>query len=287
MQADLICRFFKRSAWSNDRRLMTFLPPTLKRDLASGRLTEQLADIAEEASALILPLWRADAAVTRKADDSPVTEADQKAELLIVARLAALYPEIQAVAEEACAADGAPDAERAFFLIDPLDGTKAFVAEREAFTVNIALVKGDRVVAGVISAPAMGQTWRSGGTGKAAGAFTRRFGDAAWRPVRVREKPEKGSALVSHSLKEDEAERIAARFGCAQWQALDSSVKFCLIAEGRFDVYPRTGPTCEWDTGAGQAILEAAGGRVLTLDGQPLTYAKPGFLNPGFVAMGG
>ena len=267
---------------------MTFLPPNLKRDLATGRLTEQLAEIAEEASALILPFWRADAAVTRKADDSPVTEADQKAELLIVARLAALYPEVQAVAEEACAADGAPDAERAFFLIDPLDGTKAFVAEREAFTVNIALVKGEQVVAGVISAPAMGQTWRSGGTDAAgAGAFTRRFGDPAWRPVRVREKPEKGSALVSHSLKEDEAERIAARFGCGQWQALDSSVKFCLIAEGRFDVYPRTGPTCEWDTGAGQAILEAAGGRVLNLDGQPLTYAKPGFLNPGFVAMGG
>lgn len=265
---------------------MMLLPPDLKRDLTTGRLTEQLADIAEEASALILPLWRADTAVTRKADDSPVTEADQKAEVLIVERLAALYPEIQTVAEEACAANGAPDAERAFFLIDPLDGTKAFVAEREAFTVNIALVKGERVVAGVISAPAMGQSWRSGGT-DAGGAFTRRFGDPAWRPVRVREKPEKGSALISHSLKEDEAERIAARYGCAQWQALDSSVKFCLIAEGRFDVYPRTGPTCEWDTGAGQAILEAAGGRVLTLDGQPLAYGKPGFLNPGFVAMGG
>ena len=268
---------------------MTSLSPTLKRDLTSGRLTETLADIAEAASALILPYWRADAAVIRKADDSPVTEADHKAEALIVERLAALYPGVQTVAEEACAAGGAPDAQDVFFVIDPLDGTKAFVAEREAFTVNIALVKGDRVVAGVVSAPAMNQTWRSGGTGpKAAGAFSRRFGDAAWRAVRVREKPERGSALVSHSLKEDEAERIAARFGCPHWQALDSSVKFCLIAEGRFDVYPRTGPTCEWDTGAGQAVLEAAGGRVITLEeGRPLTYGKPGFLNPGFVALGG
>lgn len=266
---------------------MTSLPQNLKRDLASGRLTEVLADVAEAASALILPYWRADAAVTRKADDSPVTEADQKAETFIVERLGALYPGVQTVAEEACAAEGAPDAERAFFLIDPLDGTKAFVAEREAFTVNIALVQGDKVVAGVISAPAMGQTWRSGGAApRTRGAFARRFGETTWRAIRVREKPERGFALISHSLKEDEAERIAARFGCSEWQALDSSVKFCLIAEGRFDVYPRTGPTCEWDTGAGQAILEAAGGRVLTLDGQPLSYAKPTFLNPGFVALG-
>lgn len=267
---------------------MTSLPQTLSRDLESGRLTEQLAEIAEEASALILPYWRAGAAVTTKADDSPVTEADQKAEVLIVERLAALYPGVQTVAEEACAADGAPDAEHAFFLIDPLDGTKAFVGDREAFTVNIALAHGERVLAGVIAAPAMGHSWRSGGTARRAGAFTRRFGDAGWRQIRVREKPERGFALVSHSLKEDEAERIAARFGCAEWQALDSSVKFCLIAEGRFDVYPRTGPTCEWDTGAGQAILEAAGGRVIALeDGQPLSYAKPQFLNSGFVALGG
>lgn len=267
---------------------MTALPPSLSRDLESGRLTEQLAEIAEEASALILPYWRAGAAVTTKADDSPVTEADQKAEALIVERLTALYSGVQTVAEEACAADGTPDAENAFFLIDPLDGTKAFVGEREAFTVNIALAHGERVLAGVISAPAMAQTWRTGGTGDKAGAFTRRFGETAWRQVRVRQKPDRGFALISHSLGEDEAERIAARFGCAEWQALDSSVKFCLIAEGRYDVYPRTGPTCEWDTGAGQAILEAAGGRVITLDqGQPLSYAKPNYLNPGFVALGG
>ncbi|WP_292105734.1 inositol monophosphatase family protein [Brevundimonas sp.] len=267
---------------------MTALPPSLSRDLESGRLTEQLAEIAEEASALILPYWRAGAAVTTKADDSPVTEADQKAEGLIVERLTALYAGVQTVAEEACAADGTPDAENAFFLIDPLDGTKAFVGEREAFTVNIALAHGERVLAGVISAPAMAQTWRTGGSGDKAGAFTRRFGETAWRQVRVRQKPDRGFALISHSLGEDEAERIAARFGCAEWQALDSSVKFCLIAEGRYDVYPRTGPTCEWDTGAGQAILEAAGGRVITLDqGQPLSYAKPNYLNPGFVALGG
>lgn len=267
---------------------MTALPESLSRDLESGRLTEQLAEIAEEASALILPYWRAGAAVTTKADDSPVTEADQKAEALILERLTALYPGVQTVAEEACAADGTPDAENAFFLIDPLDGTKAFVGEREAFTVNIALAHGERVLAGVISAPAMAQTWRTGGSGDKAGAFTRRFGETAWRQVRVRQKPDRGFALISHSLGEDEAERIASRFGCAEWQALDSSVKFCLIAEGRYDVYPRTGPTCEWDTGAGQAILEAAGGRVITLEqGQPLSYAKPNYLNPGFVALGG
>ncbi|MBF0664101.1 MAG: 3'(2'),5'-bisphosphate nucleotidase CysQ [Brevundimonas sp.] len=253
--------------------------------LASGALTEALADIAEDAARVILPYWRNGVAAETKADDSPVTRADREAEALILERLEALYPGVQAVAEEASAADGLPaQAADWFWLIDPLDGTRGFVEGRESYTVNIALVHQGAVVAGVVTAPATSTTWRSGAPG--AGAFRRRFGEA-WQAVRVRDRPASPTALLSHSMTDEEAERLASRHGCSQWQGTDSSLKFCLIAEGRFDAYPRTGPTSEWDTAAGQAVLEAAGGRVMAEDGQPLRYGKPCFANGGFVALGG
>jgi len=256
----------------------------LTRDLASGALHDAIADIAEEAAAVILPYWRSGVAVTAKSDDSPVTLADQQAEALILERLNALYPGVQTVAEEAVAADGAPEAAaKRFWLIDPLDGTKGFIAGKESFTVNIALIQGDRPVVGVVSAPATSVTWRSAPGG---GAQMRRYGEA-WRAIKVRDRPAEGIALLSHSVGDEEAARLAARHGCTQWQGTDSSLKFCLIAEGRFDAYPRTGPTSEWDTAAGQAVLEAAGGRVLADDGQRMAYGKTRFLNGAFVAMGG
>ena len=265
---------------------------TLSRDLASGALA--LA-IAEDAARLILPYWRSDTAVETKSDDSPVTQADRAAEALILERLAALYPGVQTVAEEAVAESGAPaQAEDWFWLIDPLDGTKGFVRGGEAFTVNIALIHAGRPVAGVVTAPATATTWRTDAPGQ--GAFRRQFGEqqegeahsgAEWRPIKVRDRPAEGMALLSHSVTDEEAARLAARHGCTRWQGTDSSLKFCLIAEGRFDAYPRSGPTSEWDTAAGQAVLEAAGGRVLADDGQPLSYGKPRFLNGPFVAMGG
>lgn len=257
----------------------------LSRHLKSGALGDRLADIAEEAAALILPYWRAGGSVETKADDSPVTEADRAAERLILERLDALYPGVQTVAEEAACADGLPEAvESRFWLIDPLDGTRGFVRGGESFTVNIALIENGEPVAGVVTAPALSLSWRAG----PGGAFRRRFGEA-WQPIRVRRKPEAGMAVLSHSVTDAEAERLAARHGCATWQGTDSSIKFCFIAEGRFDVYPRTGPTSEWDTAAGDAVLRAAGGRVLTTDGAPLRYGKAAqkFLNPGFVAIGG
>lgn len=256
----------------------------LESDLASGRLAEVIADIAEEAARLILPYWRADTAVETKADASPVTEADRAAEALILARLAEHWPQVEAVAEEAVAADGAPPSVGPWFwLIDPLDGTKGFVQGRESYSVNIALIRGAAPVAGAVTAPALGVSWRSAAPGQ--GALRRAFGEP-WRTIRVRERPADAVALVSHSISDEDALRLAARNGCTQWQGMDSSLKFCLIAEGRFDAYPRTGPTSEWDTAAGQAVLEAAGGRVLAEDGRPLAYGKPGFLNGPFSAIG-
>ena len=269
--------------------------PDLIADLASGALTEALADIAEDAARVILPYWRTGTVATTKADDSPVTLADQQAEALILSRLAALYPDVQAVAEEAVADGGAPAITGDWFwLIDPLDGTRGFVRGGEAFTVNIALIHDGYPVAGVVTAPATATTWRT--DKPEGGAFRRQFGALQageahsgedWRPIRVRDRPQEGMALLSHSVTDEEATRLAARHGCSRWQGTDSSLKFCLIAEGRFDAYPRTGPTSEWDTAAGQAVLEAAGGRVLADDGQRMVYGKPGFLNGAFVAMGG
>lgn len=257
----------------------------LTADLASGALTEALADIAEDAARVILPYWRNGVVAEAKADDSPVTRADREAEALILERLEALYPGVQTVAEEAVAADGAPaEAADWFWLIDPLDGTRGFIEGRESFTVNIALVRKGAVVAGVVTAPATSTTWRSGAPG--AGAFRRRFGET-WQAIKVRNRPTSPMAVMSHSMTDVEAERLASRHGCVQWQGTDSSLKFCLIAEGRFDAYPRTGPTSEWDTAAGQAVLEAAGGRVMAEDGQPLRYGKSCFANGGFVALGG
>ena len=256
----------------------------LTADLASGTLHDVLADLAEAAAAVILPYWRAGGEVFSKADDSPVTLADQKAEALILSRLAELYPQVQAVAEEQSEAQGRPDrVDARYWLIDPLDGTRGFVQGKESFTVNIALIEGTRPTVGVVSAPATALTWRSAPGG---GAQMRRYGEA-WRTIHVRDRPDDASALVSHSMTDEEAARLASRYGCTRWQGTDSSLKFCLIAEGRFDAYPRTGPTSEWDTAAGQAVLEAAGGRVLGPDGTALAYGKPGFLNGPFVAMGG
>jgi len=262
-------------------------PETALSTADTAELGRAFAEIVEEASALILPFWRAQVAVEQKADLSPVTEADQAAETLILARLAERFPKIPVIAEEQCAAGGVPgSAPKRFLLVDPLDGTKGFLRGTEAFTVNIGLVENGRPVAGAVAAPASGVVWH---TGKG-GAFRRRFGETVSQQIRVREKPAGGGVLLlSHTVPEDEADRMAAKYGCSTWQAMDSSVKFCVIAEGRADIYPRPGRTMEWDICAAQAVLEAAGGRVITDTGDALAYGKAdkGFANPGFLAVGG
>ena len=246
--------------------------------------TPMLADIAEAAARVILPYWRSGIVAEHKADDSPVTRADREAETLILGELSSHWPDIQTVAEEASSLHGLPEeARRRFFLIDPLDGTRGFVRGGENFTVNIALIEDRRAVAGGIVAPALGLTWRCG----LGGAFRRSVSDPEWTSIRVRPRPPEATALLSHSVREEEARAMGQTFGFTHWRGLDSSLKFCRLAEGSADLYPRTGPTSEWDTAAGQAILEAAGGSMTHPDGAPFLYGKPGFRNGGFLARGG
>ena len=244
-----------------------------------------LADIAEEAARLILPLWRSDLAIETKADSSPVTVADQRAERLILDRLAERFPGVPVISEEDASEFGTPDhiADR-FFLVDPLDGTKAFVRGDENFTVNIALIVGGLPVAGAVVAPPSGEAWYT----VAGGAMKRRPG-APPAPVHVRPTPADGGVcLISLTMKPEHLEELRARYGFAHTEAMDSSIKLCRVAEGAADVYPRHGTTMEWDIAAGHAVLQAAGGGVTDLEGAPFLYGKASerFKNGWFVARG-
>lgn len=247
---------------------------------------EVLADIVEEAGRLILPLWRTALTVDAKADNSPVTEADRQGELLITERLKQHFPDIPIIAEEHASEYGTPDQiGRLFFLVDPVDGTKAFVRGDPSWTVNIGLVEDRRPVAGAVAAPASGETWYTA----PGGALKRVKGDQA-QSVHVRPWPKGQSvALISHTMKAETTQRLAQEYGFDTTLAMDSSVKLCRIAEGTADIYPRHGPTSEWDIAAAQAVLEAAGGTVKSTDGSPFLYGKAdeAFKNGWFVARGG
>ena len=246
----------------------------------------ELAEICEAAARLILPLWRSGLAVTRKADESPVTEADQRAEALILEALRSRFPDIPIISEEDAAEFGTPDAiGPRFFLVDPLDGTKAFVRGDPSFTVNIGLIQDHRPVAGAVVCPPTGESWFTSG-----GKAMKRTDGGAVQSVHVRPWPA-GEALVliSHTMKPETVEALKAQYGFDRQEAMDSSIKLCRIAEGAADIYPRHGPTMEWDIAAGHAVLEAAGGRLATPEGQPFLYGKTndGFRNGWFVARGG
>jgi 3'(2'), 5'-bisphosphate nucleotidase len=243
-----------------------------------------LAEICEAAAALILPLWRSGLTVHSKSDESPVTEADRRGEQLILKLLAERFPDIPVISEEDASEFGTPDAiGPRFFLVDPLDGTKAFVRGDPNFTVNIGLVQDGRPVAGAVTAPPSGETWFT----TAAGTMKRVNGGQA-APVRVRAWHDDAVALISHTMKPETTKALAEQYGFARTEAMDSSVKLCRIAEGAADIYPRHGPTMEWDVAAGHAVLEAAGGRITTHEGQPFMYGKAseGFRNGWFVARG-
>jgi 3'(2'), 5'-bisphosphate nucleotidase len=242
-----------------------------------------LADIVEEASAVIMPFWRGEFAIERKADLSPVTEADHAGEAVIVAKLNALFPDIPVIAEESSAKYGVPEAiGPRFFLVDPVDGTKAFVRGDTHFTVNIGLIEDGRPVAGAVAAPAQKRTWFTAPDG----CRRRAFGEAAGEIVTVRPWPAEPVCLISHTMGPAEAEALKLQYGSRHPLAMDSSIKLCMIADGTADIYPRHGPTMEWDIAAAHAVLAAAGGSVTQPDGAPFLYGKAdqGFLNGWFVA---
>jgi 3'(2'), 5'-bisphosphate nucleotidase len=249
----------------------------------AGGLLQPVRQLALRAGAEIMRL-RPQAAVRSKADASPVTEADEAAERLIVAGLATLQPMLPVVAEELMAAGARPQTGRAFWLVDPLDGTKSFIQGRDDFTVNIALIEDRRPVLGVVYAPATRALY----IGVVGSGALQSHDDGPMHSIRCRLPPADGIDVVvslMHDTEEDIASLLAGRH-VRSTRRLSSSLKFCLAAAGEADLYPRRGETSEWDTAAGHAVLLAAGGRVETHDGKELLYDKPGFRNPGFVAQG-
>jgi 3'(2'),5'-bisphosphate nucleotidase len=226
-----------------------------------------------------------------KADASPVTEADTRAEAVILAALAAAYPSIPVVAEEEAAAGRLPTTLGRFFLVDPLDGTREFINRNGEFTVNIALIEDGAPVLGVVYAPAIGDLFAGSESGALRGQVTGGV-LGTLSPIATRAAPHHLVAVGSRSHGSDETARWLGRFDVERFVSSGSSLKFCLVAAGEADIYPRFGRTMEWDTAAGDAVLRAAGGIVADLDGRPVTYNKRDqgadvdFANGHFVAYG-
>ena len=253
-------------------------------------LLEDVIRLAEAAGARINEIYRTAFAIERKSDASPVTAADREAEAIIAEGLAALSPGVPIVAEEAAADGRCPALADRFWLVDPLDGTKEFINRIGDFTVNIALIEEGMPVLGVVHVPVSGESFAAAGPGTA--TRRKKGGDAT--PIGARAPAGDGLVILTSRFHADHAKLDAF---LEEWLAMQgrkvkerkvagSALKFCLIAAGEADLYPRLGPTMEWDTAAGNALVLAAGGSVDTLDGIPLRYGKPDFLNPGFVARG-
>ena len=245
-------------------------------------LLDAVAAVARAAGEAILAVAARGYAVETKADASPVTEADRAAEAIILAALAGLAPGVPVIAEEEVAAGRIPPHGATFFLVDAIDGTRDFVRGGGDYSVNIGLVVDGAPRLGAVYAPAAGRLH--------AGLF----GHGAWREdehgraaIAARPCADPPVALASKAHYTQATADYLAAFGACEHLAVGSSLKFCLLAEGAADLYPRLSPTSEWDTAAGHAVLLAAGGRVDGPDGAPLTYGKRAFLNRGFVATGG
>ena len=259
------------------------------------RLAAALVPPVLAAGAIEMRHYRSGVTVESKADQSPVTIADREAEAVLVAALTAAMPTIPIIAEEAVAAGRMPAIGPEFLLVDPLDGTREFIEQRGEFTVNIALVQQGVPVFGIVYAPATEELYvtlapdRAVMTKVAPREGPVSIGDLDLAPIRTR-RPDPSAlvALGSRSHSNAETETFLGRYRIAQRTNAGSSLKFCAIARGDADIYPRLGPTMEWDTAAGHAVLLAAGGAVTTLDGAPLRYGNTatGLRNPHFVAWG-
>jgi len=269
------------------------------RAIDQKELAAQLLPVAQAAGRAQMQVYRQDFRVDVKSDDSPVTEADRRSEAIILQALARIAPDIPVVAEEEASAGRIPRIGERFFLVDPLDGTKEFVKRSGEFTVNIGLVDGvvggagGVPVFGLVYAPASEELFVTPGENRAVAARLPLEGaDAALaqlqtRPLATTEPQADGyRVLASLSHMNDATRNYINRFRLKRLIRAGSSLKFCRLAEGKADFYPRFGPTNEWDTCAGHAILKAAGGDVFTPDGQPLAYGKAAarFANPDFIA---
>jgi 3'(2'), 5'-bisphosphate nucleotidase len=247
-------------------------------------LATAIHDIAIEAAVEIMAVYDSAFEVWEKQDRSPVTEADERAELLILNALRQLDPSFPVVAEESVAKGDVPNVgDGPFWLVDPLDGTKEFVSRNGEFTVNIGLVVGDAPVLGVVYAPVPKRLFLGWG---GAQAFVEDDGGPAQSIRAAVPGPDGLVAVASRSHSNPETEAFLAELNVKQTTTAGSSLKFCLVAAGEADIYPRLGPTNEWDTAAGHAVLNAAGGSVRALDGEAFRYRKPTFRNPPFVARG-
>jgi 3'(2'), 5'-bisphosphate nucleotidase len=249
----------------------------------TAKLIDELAEAAQEAGEAILTIVRRGFDIESKHDTSPVTDADRAAELIILSALARVAPGVPVIAEEEVAAGRIPAHDHSYFLVDPLDGTKEFIRGGDDYTVNIGLIEGGAPRLGVVYAPATQRL--HGGV----------IGEGAWldegsgrTTIHTRARPSEITAVASKShLNQATIDYLEAAVGPCDYVSVGSSLKFCIVAEGKADIYPRAAPTSEWDTAAGHAILLAAGGLVDGPDGAPLGYGKCAFLNRAFVATGG
>ncbi len=269
--------------------------------MSDSQLLEAMIGAAIEAGRATQAHYRSGLQVRRKADASPVTDADHASEAVILRQLARCAPATPVVAEEEVAAGRIPAAGDEFFLVDPLDGTKEFIAGRSEFTVNIALIRRGAPVLGVVYAPAQGRLFAANApegaafrsaydpsvTAAASAVGTPHAHAERREPIHVRPAPQEGiTAVASRSHSTPETDAYLAHYDVAERVSVGSSLKFCLVAEGRADLYPRLGPTMEWDTAAGHAVLVGAGGTVIAPGGEPLRYGKPQYRNPWFIASG-
>jgi len=250
----------------------------------SRALVQELCVLAEKAGVETMRFCGGSTSVTQKNDSSPLTDADRASHDFLMRSLPGLIPGIPVISEESVdPTHGPANADGLFWLVDPLDGTKEFLKGTGEFTVNIALIEHRRAVAGVVHAPAIGLTYFAD---LDHGAFRKQRTEA---PVSIRIQPAKLDRLRVVASKDHAGPLVAAmlsRLTNVELKSMGSSLKFCLVAEGAADVYLRDVPTMEWDTAAAQCVVEAAGGNICTLDGQPLRYGKPGLKNPAIITVG-
>ncbi len=255
------------------------------------QLARLFAGIASDAGVAVMDVYASDFETRTKADYSPVSDADERAEEIILARLEEALPGVPVLAEERAAREGlGARIADAFLLVDPVDGTKEFIQRKGDFTVNIALISAGQPVAGAVFAPARREMYFGGGEARAIDDFAPGAPVGEGRILKTRPYPGDGLVAVTSSSHLDERTRaFLARHPIASQTGIGSSLKFCWLAAAKADVYPRWGPTMEWDTAAGHAVLAAAGGQVIKPDGAPFTYGKgaEGFRNGPFIAWGG